>query len=762
MSTLKGLQSFQQRLTKRPDLHAGRFPYMDSLRALAAFSIVIFHFAGYAALPPEMDWLRPLQVRLGAGVLVFFVISGFLIYRPFVRANLEGGSRPETAGYAKRRFLRIVPAYFLALTVTAALAGKSDVFGPDGFLYYGFAQIYSPGLELRGLSVAWSLCIEATLYAFLPIWALFVGLVPARTAVERHRREISMLVLLIALGVATRIILSNTQGRVGAVSILAYLDIFALGMLLAYFSVAWEGRKLPSWLGWLNEYPGIAWALAALCIWAMATQTGPNRSAFQHAMTSDLWLRHGLSAAVGVLLVIPLAFGDQTKGTLRRVLSQPWFLWAGVVSYGVYLFHPIVLKKLKDAGAFPTHPNILEWWGMLLLVAAITAGIAAISWHLLERPLINLKNTPLLSKSRPALPQTAQIAIGIGGLAMIATGIFGTDYVFIDFVLVASGAVLAAAALIPANRPRPASSLLAGIGAVAVAFAIVPGLLTLSAPAPAKASTSAFPQRAYLAGTVGNGRIQLFLNGKVIASGPAPKNLKPSKSPFEIGGVTGGHGWSGSLDSVGVWDQPLSQDALRKQFLVGANGKTGSVKSVMHVSDGLVRWYGLGDIGKGVKDRASGTHGKVVGTVGQSPNHVAPGDHDGGAAKFLGKGRISTPPLLNVSPSNFTVATWVQTGASISDRTVAGVQGAWLLKTDISGHWTFGVKQGKAGYTVVSRQTAQRFVPGAAQQARIKETPSGVSLGGLLAGLLVLGAGLLLIPSVRRRVVRFTGSLSKR
>ena len=84
------------------------------------------------------------------------------------------------------------------------------------------------------------------------------------------------------------------------------------------------------------------------------------------------------------------------------------------------------------------------------------------------------------------------------------------------------------------------------------------------------------------------------------------------------------------------------------------------------------------------------------------------------------------------------------------------------MKTDISGHWNFGVKQGKAGYTVVSRQTAQRFVPGAAQQARIKETPSGVSLGGLLAGLLVLGAGLLLIPSVRRRVVRFTGSLNNR
>ncbi|MEI7890093.1 MAG: hypothetical protein WCI34_07265, partial [Actinomycetes bacterium] len=248
----------------------------------------------------------------------------------------------------------------------------------------------------------------------------------------------------------------------------------------------------------------------------------------------------------------------------------------------------------------------------------------------------------------------------------------------------------------------------------------------------------------------------------VVATGPAPKNLKPSRAPFEIGGVTGGHGWSGSLDSVGVWNKPLSQDMLRKQFLVGANGKTGNVKSVMRTADGLVRWYGLGDVSKGLKDRASGTHGKVVGTVGQSSGHVAPGDQDGGAAKFLGKGRISTPPLLNVSPSSFTVATWVQNGSSVSDRTVAGVKGSWLLKTDISGHWTFGVKQGKSGYTVVSRQTAQRFVPGAAQQARVKETPSGVSLGGFLAGLFVFGAALFLIPAVRRRVTRLTGTINRR
>ncbi|MEI7560289.1 MAG: acyltransferase, partial [Actinomycetes bacterium] len=269
-------KSLFARFTNRPTLHQGRFPYMDSLRAMAALSIVVFHYAGYASLPSAMEWMRPLVVRLGAGVLVFFVISGFLIYRPFVRANLEGMSRPEVWGYTKRRFLRIVPAYFLALTVTAALAGKQDVFGTNGFLYYGFAQIYSPGLELRGLSVAWSLCIEVTLYAFLPIWALLVAQIPAGTAVARKQRELVTLTGLLVLGVVCRIILSNNSGDVGAISILAYLDIFTLGMFLAYLSVAYEGKGLPKALSWLNNYPGLSWVAAGVCMWAMATQTGPN------------------------------------------------------------------------------------------------------------------------------------------------------------------------------------------------------------------------------------------------------------------------------------------------------------------------------------------------------------------------------------------------------------------------------------------------------------------------------------------------------
>ena len=750
------------RLIRRPPHQDGRFPHVDSLRAFAALSIVVFHFAGYMPLPEQMSWFGPVAVRLGAGVLVFFVISGFLIYRPFVRANLDASARPESTAYAKRRFLRIVPAYFLALTLTAVLVGKTDVFGSDGFLYYGFAQVYKPGLELKGLSVAWSLCIEVTLYAFLPIWAWLVAQIPARTKAERHQRELITLVLLLVGGIVLRFLLENNQGRVDTISILAYLDVFALGMVLAYFSVAWEGRQLPSWLDWLNDRPGIAWFAAAVCIWAMAAKTGPNRSAFQAATSTDLWLRHGLSAAVGVLLLLPLAFGDQTRGMLRRFLSHPILLWAGVVSYGLYLFHPVVLRKLDDAGAMPDSSTIANWWGMLLLVVAITALLAAASWHFLERPILELKDSKFLSPSRPVLPAGPRVAIGLGGAALMVAGLDGTGYDFIDFVMAVSGGAILLGVALPTGQPRPATGLLAGVGVVAMLFALIPGILTLTRPEIADASSTPFPQRAFLTGVSSDGKLRIYLNGKLVATGDGPAKLGASKVPFEIGGVKGNQGWSGAIDDVAVWNRALPESMIKAQFALGSQSGGKGLESVMKMSDGLVRWYRLGDVTLGAKDSVNGTIGKKVGSVAQSTGHVAMGDADGGALKVLGNGRISTPPLLRVNRDNMTVSAWVQTGSSISNRVIMGAANAWLLRTDIAGHWSFGVKEGKDSYTVLAPQAAQRFVPGAAAQAKALGSSDGISVLGVFAALLAAGGALLMIPSVRERMRKVITSVSKR
>lgn len=744
---------------KRPHVHDGRFPYMDSLRAIAALSIVVFHFAGYKRLPDEMAWLQPFFVRLGAGVLVFFVISGFLIYRPFVRANLSASPRPHPGRYAKRRFLRIVPAYFLALTITATLVGKTEVFGPDGFLYYGFLQIYEPGLSMKGLSVAWSLCIEVTLYAFLPIWAWLVAQVPVRTERERHLRERVMLGGLLAVGIGMRFILENNLGRSSSISILSYIDIFALGMVLAYVSVLYEDRKLPRWLAWIDDMPGISWLLAFLSFAAMAYLTGPNQSSYQHAEPIQLWFRHGLSGLLGVFLVLPLAFGDQTKGSLRRILAKPALLWAGVVSYGLYLFHPVVLRTLSDVGLMPPPmlgskrepSNFFAWWGILAIVFTVTGLVAAASWHFLERPLLTLKDSRLVASDRPMIPITARVVLGVGGVALALAGLDGTGYDFIDFVLVSSGAVIAVAAALPERSPRPGLGLLAAVGVIAVAFALIPGILSLTRPEQASANSSPFAQSAFLTGVVDRGKISLYLNGKLVASGTAPERLSPSAAPFEIGGVKGSKGWNGAVDDVAVWKRPLGLKEIREHYFAGSRSGGKGLAPLIKESPGVVRWYRLGDIASGAKDSIGGSASKRFGSVAQTVGRVAVGDPDGGSLKLIGTGRLVTPPLLKVQRGSMTVEAWVKNGSSVSNRAIMGAQDAWLMKTDVAGHWSFGVKDGKKGYTILSPQSAQRFIPGAAQQVGAVNSTKGVSFVGLLGALAVAIAALMCIPSIRRR-----------
>src|ERR1041385_2928445 len=101
------------------NVRAGRFPLCDSLRAIAALAVLTTHAAFFSgAVIGGQAALRPYLARLDVGVTIFFLISGFLLYRPFARAHLREGHAPRTLAYGWRRVLRIVPAYWLALTIT--------------------------------------------------------------------------------------------------------------------------------------------------------------------------------------------------------------------------------------------------------------------------------------------------------------------------------------------------------------------------------------------------------------------------------------------------------------------------------------------------------------------------------------------------------------------------------------------------------------------------------------------------------------------
>src|SRR4051812_15138454 len=97
---------------------------MDSMRGIAVIAVVATHTTFFVALKGT----HTAQVRFGfISVTVFFVLSAFLLYGPFVDARLTNRRPPSVVGFAWRRFLRVVPAYFVALTVIAIALGLSYV-----------------------------------------------------------------------------------------------------------------------------------------------------------------------------------------------------------------------------------------------------------------------------------------------------------------------------------------------------------------------------------------------------------------------------------------------------------------------------------------------------------------------------------------------------------------------------------------------------------------------------------------------------------
>ena len=95
------------------------FPAMDGYRALAALAVLLAHVALLSGIVRTNTAFGPYLARADVGVSVFFLLSGFLLYRPFVAARLAGRPSGSLGGYVRRRALRILPAYWFALTIVA-------------------------------------------------------------------------------------------------------------------------------------------------------------------------------------------------------------------------------------------------------------------------------------------------------------------------------------------------------------------------------------------------------------------------------------------------------------------------------------------------------------------------------------------------------------------------------------------------------------------------------------------------------------------
>ncbi len=295
-----------------------RIPALDSLRAVAIAMVIAYHVD--RDLVPAGFW----------GVYLFFVLSGFLTTR-LLTSEVDDRGRVRFTRFYRRRFARIFPGLLLVVAAALVLSGVSWISTAATLLFAtNYARI--AGLEPGLLTHAWFL---AVIGHFFVLWPLVIAATPA----GRRRQVIGgLLALALAWRVAAIFVLSPewvyNATDTNAAALLA-------GCLLAVARPARRrlaGWSLPALLA-LIFVPFFGEGDALL--WGGFLAIGLSIAAVHYATTRPAWLEH------------------------------PALLWFGGISYGLYLWHYVLLRS--DTAAW--------------VVAPLTLATAVASWYLVEKPV---------------------------------------------------------------------------------------------------------------------------------------------------------------------------------------------------------------------------------------------------------------------------------------------------------------------------------------------------------------------------------------
>ncbi|KPM56634.1 acyltransferase [Frankia sp. CcI49] len=403
------------------------FPGFDGLRGIAALLVLVVHVAFYSGLTTGDNAIGTYVARGEIGVEIFFLISGFLLYRPFAAAHLSGRRAPDAPAFFVRRLLRIIPLYWLALAVALNVVPdeRMGVHGLKGLVQTAlFAQGYRKETAIQGLTQAWTLNIEFAFYLSIPLYA---WLLVRRRRSPRAQLRVELAALAVIFVISRvlhyKLIGSDIWWADGwTVWLPVWWDLFAMGMLLAVLS-AWytQNGRSPRWAQW--RWFGAACVLAAAFFyWFSSTQLGLPRSPLFIPDRGQDMGRHLFYGLTGFFLLLPAVFGPSDRGLVRRFLACRPMAWLGMISYGIYLWHTtvidVVVEHISPAdGARP-------FWPFFLMVLGLTCAVSAVTYLLVERPFIALGRWlvgRLRARSRPG-GRVGQAA-GPGTTAPLATGL---------------------------------------------------------------------------------------------------------------------------------------------------------------------------------------------------------------------------------------------------------------------------------------------------------------------------------------------------
>lgn len=351
-------------------------PEIDGLRFIAIASVLLFHLNGFLlvkdkneyAVDYNFDIIHSICAVGHLGVPLFFVISGFILARPFAKMYLKGGNKIDIKGYFLRRLTRLEPPYIIVMTILlfgVVYIAKSISFS-EGLLSY-LASItythnffYGKGIMPILNSVAWSLEIEIQFYILMPLLAkLFL-------IVEQQKRRIAI------LGLTLAFVVFDYYESLPFISILNYLHYFLIGLLLADFYVC-------------NEKPTknfrFAFAISMLCFvliwWLELTFAKPALLA--------------IAVEIGQLISIFVFYYLVIMHRSVKLLANPVITNIGGMCYTIYLLHfPIIsffgVQVLKFSFSSNSIINTVIYSSILILIVMV---ISSVYFLLIERPCMD-------------------------------------------------------------------------------------------------------------------------------------------------------------------------------------------------------------------------------------------------------------------------------------------------------------------------------------------------------------------------------------
>ena len=293
------------------------------------------------------------------GVVIFFVLSGFLVFRPFLSGPVS------TRGYLVRRLARVLPAYLVALAGITLISGDRG-FADHPLQFLLLLQNYDPTLFQGFMPTSWTLVLEMTFYVLLPVFAL------AFLAISGDHFGRGMAVLL-TLGTVSMLYHVSAELRTdlapgsNSLSFPAMIWAFVPGMM-----AAWLMTRRPHLTRHVARGP-VAAVAALLALWGWV-----GGGSLVAGISADVCL------VAGAALAIPWLTRPRVTDEPSTIRRLAWF--GVVVSYPFYLWHTAVLDSVRDAGIS----------GPLAFVTTfgVVAVIGVASFRLIESPAIHWSRDP--------------------------------------------------------------------------------------------------------------------------------------------------------------------------------------------------------------------------------------------------------------------------------------------------------------------------------------------------------------------------------